>query len=227
MMLRVAILSLLLLSACRSIVSLPGGTVRIGTSAEELQRFRAMHPRLSDRLFEAEQPERMVAIAPFAIDQHEVTNEAFARFARTSFDRARARHPVVNVTWQQADGYCRWRRGRLPTEAEWEYAARGGRERQIFPWGDDPPDPAKANYAASGLRTTTPAGSYPPNGYGLHDMSGNVWEWTAGRWPGGGEARYVIRGGSWGGAPVNLRVAYRDSHRAADAREFVGFRCVY
>ncbi|HEX6183877.1 MAG TPA: formylglycine-generating enzyme family protein, partial [Pyrinomonadaceae bacterium] len=107
----------------------------------------------------------------------------------------------------------------------------------------------RANYLGSGIGGTTPVGSYPANGYGLLDMAGNVWEFTADEWGAytadaqvnpvaGGSlfttgntfydvtSRRVIRGGSWGGAPVNLRVAYRDSHPPEGARDFVGFRCV-
>ena len=200
----------------------------MGTSADELRRFREKNPHLSDRVFEGEMPEHAVTIGAFAIDRYEVTNEAFARFsAGHEYPRAKAKHPVVSVTWQEADAYCRWRGGRLPYEAEWEYAARGGRKHGLYPWGDDPPDPSRANYGASKLGTTAPVGSYPPNGFGLFDMSGNVWEWTADPWQSGSTERYVIRGGSFGGAPVNLRVSYRDSHRASDRREFVGFRCTY
>ncbi|HYR27978.1 MAG TPA: SUMF1/EgtB/PvdO family nonheme iron enzyme [Thermoanaerobaculia bacterium] len=194
-----------------SVVSLPGGTVQIGTSAEELERLRALYPDVSARVLEGELPERTVQIAPFRIDRYEATGKT--------------EHPLVNVTWQEAADYCRARGGRLPTEAEWEYAARGGLVRKLFPWGDEPAGPERANYHASGIKTTTPVGSYPPNGFGLFDMSGNVWEWTADAWDTNG--RYVIRGGSWGGAPVNLRAGYRDSHRANDPRDFVGFRCAY
>ena len=121
---------------------------------------------------------------------------------------------------------------------------------QEFPWGDRPAETDLANHAASGHEETTPIGSYPQNGYGLHDMSGNVWEYCLDEWQpdyygmsphgnplaGGAEqadleflnvrTRRVIRGGSWGGSPVNLRVAYRDSHPPDGARDHVGFRCV-
>lgn len=156
-------------------------------------------------------------------------------------------HPVTNVTWYDAVAYCQWKGKRLPTEAEWEHAARAG-GNPIFPWGDAAADPSRANYSASGLGTTSPAGSYPPNGYGLYDMAGNVWEFTADEsapYPSknainpvaGGKlfstgidflgvtTRRVIRGGSWGGAPVNLWVEYRDSHPPDGAKPFVGFRC--
>jgi formylglycine-generating enzyme required for sulfatase activity len=159
----------------------------------------------------------------------------------------RADHPVVNVNWYAAVAYCRWRGKRLPSEAEWEYAARGGLNA-LFPWGDDPVDKTHANSATSRLGTTSPVGTYPANRYGLFDMAGNVWEFLVDEWtpyssmpqknPVAGDSRFldataflkvktrrVIRGGSFDGAPVNLWVEYRDSHPPTGSREFVGFRC--
>jgi sulfatase modifying factor 1 len=164
-------------------------------------------------------------------------------------------HPVTNVTWYDAVAYCQWQGKRLPTEVEWEHAARGG-GNGLFPWGDEHADPSRANFSASGLGTTTEVGKYAPNGYGLYDMAGNVWQFTADEWapyssqpvkkskakknPPPNEpdflhqhefdflsvkTRRVIRGGSWGGAPVNLWVEYRDSHPPDGAQPFVGFRC--
>jgi formylglycine-generating enzyme required for sulfatase activity len=156
----------------------------------------------------------------------------------------KAEHPVVFVTWHAALAYCRWAGGRLPTEAEWEYAARAGRASE-FPWGDEQPTPDRANYAASGFDDTRPVGSYPPNPLGLYDMAGNVWELALDAWGPGGSGfrdipagsspddlrvvtgRRALRGGSFGGAPVNLRTRWRDSHDALNAVAFVGFRCVY
>jgi formylglycine-generating enzyme required for sulfatase activity len=105
--------------------------------------------------------------------------------------QGREQHPVVHVCWEDAAAYARWANKRLPTEAEWEYAARGGLDRKLYCWGDELKPGGKwmaniwqgqfpyENTEEDGYRGTAPVGSFPPNGYGLHDMAGNVWEWCA------------------------------------------------
>ncbi len=102
-----------------------------------------------------------------------------------------ANHPVVQVSWDDANAYCQWRGKRLPTEAEWEWAARGGLSDHIYPWGNEPIDAGKVkantwqgefpykNTLRDGYYYTAPVKSYAPNGYGLYDMAGNVWEWVS------------------------------------------------
>ncbi len=161
-------------------------------------------------------------------------------------------YPVVNVAWRQAMDYAEWAGKRLPTEAEWEYAARGGLEQPAYPWGDQAPDGARANYAdrhtdyawrdfraSDGYAFTSPAGSYPPNGYGLRDMAGNVFQWTEDwffayddavrdteRFKDGWGGSKVCRGGCYHSDANDLRVARRRQVLGGGPNMAVGFRCV-
>ncbi len=159
----------------------------------------------------------------------------------------KAQNPVNCVTWTQADAYCKWTDayGHLPTEAQWEKAARGGLEGKFFPWGDDF-DCSQAVWdkwsGGCDGDWPEPVGSKPlgKNGYGLYDMAGNVWEWVSdwydadyyGKSPGtnpGGPANglfRIVRGGGVGTyATVLTRVSARLIFNPFDAREFIGFRC--
>ena len=162
-------------------------------------------------------------------------------------------HPVVHVNWFEAMAYCEWSGSRLPTEAEWEYAARGGLDRRRFPWGDElEPDGVHrmnvfqgtfpgANTCSDGYPGTAPVQAYEPNGYGVHQMTGNVWEWCA-DWfdpsyyrrsarvgptgPATGTRR-VMRGGSYlchASYCRRYRVSARSSNTPDTSTGNVGFR---
>ena len=159
--------------------------------------------------------------------------------------KSRLDHPAVHVSWWDAQEFCRWARCRLPTEAEWEYAARGGLEGKRFPWGDQltPQGEHRCNVwqgkfptlntQEDGFAGTAPADHYQPNGYGLYNMSGNVWEWTLDEdrtnSNGGTPVRYVLKGGSYlchRSYCNRYRVAARYLNDPDTSLGNCGFRCV-
>jgi len=203
-----------------------------------------------------EQPTHTVSIDAFYVDMYEVTNARYQQFVqKTGYPEPPLWHnprfnaperPVVRVTWRDAVAYARWANKRLPTEAEWEYAARGNLIGKQYPNGDIITD-ADANFGSTGgvdrWKWTSPVGSFPPNGYGLYDMAGNVWEWCFDEYNGAfyslspqnnprfgrkiapdNENFRILRGGGWGGSAADLRVADRWYHLTSGST--IGFRCV-
>ena len=197
-------------------------------------------------------PVHEVDLPAFEIDQFEVTNADFAQFVEATGyqtdaekegrsknwrDSAEGKdnHPVVRVSWNDAVAYCEWLGKRLPTEAEWEKAARGT-DGRTYPWGDDW-DPSKANVKDTGLRGTAAVGSFGAGAspYGVEDMAGNVWEWTADwyePYPGSTyDSEYyaqkfkVVRGGGWFEMDDAVRTTNRDLTSPTAANDDIGFRC--
>ena len=207
-----------------------------------------------------EQPVKSVFIDAFYMDTHEVTVSEYKNFLsetnhlKPNWTKIRQysptdQHPILHITWHDAMAYAKWEKKRLPTEAEWEYAARGGLTNQRYPWGNNI-NSKHANYKRQ-IGKTAKVGSYPPNNYGLHDTSGNVAEWCL---DGYDQSFYIrlsrknpfadgniqdviqrmnqirtfriIRGGSWHGDENDLRVANRNYRAPSDADRYFGFRCV-
>jgi formylglycine-generating enzyme required for sulfatase activity len=209
-----------------------------------------------------ERPARRVQVDAFWIDEREVTNRLYATFVVAAGHRkpkfsdhavlGAPEHPVVGVTWDDATCYCRWAGRRLPTEAEWEKAARGS-DGRMYPWGETKPGaaPALGNFgpvprrdgaaAGDGHELTAPVGSFPAGAspYGILDMAGNAYEWCAdwyapdaySRSPGanpqgpGGGASVLVRGGSFRNTGYNLRCARRTRIDPGVALDRIGFRC--
>jgi formylglycine-generating enzyme required for sulfatase activity len=224
----------------------------------------AINPRvlLSGGLFrmgchegeQEERPRHNVRLSPFRIQTFEVTLDEYRRFdpehnpggfrdfGLPADPDAAERHPVTGVNWYEAMGYAAWLGGSLPTEAQWEYAARG-KEGRIYPWGSDPPTPDRANHRGAGALSTVPVGSHPKGATpeGVHDLAGNVWEWCRDWYgdyegsvatedenpigPTNGEVR-VLRGGSFF-APEDLRGATRSGYLPVAWHGYIGFRVAW
>lgn len=242
-------------------VAIPGGTFRMGAQKKDPEA-----PGYDPQVDDDESPVRRVTVSPFVLGRYPVTVQEFRRFVEAGDEgyldprrwdpagwawRDREKHagpgtwseqlrhpnrPVTEVSWYEADAYCRWVGGRLPTEAEWELAARG-QEGRRYPWGNEEPDDRRANFERN-VGHPTPVGIYPRGASpeGVHDLAGNVWEWC-GDWfdpyppedeedptgPPSGESR-VLRGGSFYFDPRSLRAAFRRDFPPVDRFGSFGFR---
>jgi len=198
-----------------------------------------------------EGPAHQVDLPAFYMDIFEVTNAQFVAFVQDTnyvtdaeksgstgwraYLNGKDNHPVVKVSWNDAQAYCQWAGRRLPTEAEWEKAARGDKAL-LYPWGNDW-NAANANVKDSGFRGTTPVGTFAGgvSPYGLFDMAGNAWEWTADwykPYPGNttkdnyyGEKFKVLRGGGWFEEKEKVTTTVRSSSSLEAANDDIGFRC--
>ncbi len=216
-----------------AMIAIPAGEFTMGSDVED------------------ERPPHTVFVDGFEMDKLEVTNQEFERFVQETgyvtdaekagdtswryYAEGKPQHPVVKVSWNDAVAYCGWAGKRLPTEAEWEKAARGT-DARTYPWGNQW-DAAKANAKEAGHRGTTAVGSFPAGAspYGVLDMAGNVAEWTTDwfkAYPGGdfyspyfGEKYRVIRGGGWFSDQNLVRTTERSCSGVELANDDVGFRC--
>lgn len=207
-----------------------------------------------------------VTLSDFYISKYEVTNAEYAEFLNAKGNQTEGgktwldiadeycniakkgsryvaksgyeNHPVIEVTWYGAAAYAKWKGGRLPTEAEWEYAARGGKKQKATKYAGSNNIATAAWYSGNSGATTHPVGSKQPNELGLYDMSGNVWEWCSDWYakdyysgsplsnPKGAASgsRRVLRGGSWSNYPRGCRVAIRGINGPDDSGDDIGFR---
>jgi len=239
-------------------LKIPAGTFLMGSTKE--QAAQAIKAGLDKDWAECEQPQHIVELSEYSIGKYPITNREYQAFVRDAkykapqgwegdqFPKKKGGHPVVNVSWENATAYCKWlsdttgKNYRLPTEAQWEKAARG-EDGRVYPWGNDF-DPKKVNSNESGIRDTSEVGQFSPQGdspYGCADMAGNVWEWCQ-DWfdekeydnrqnrvndPQGAQAGTfrALRGGSWYFNDYNVRSAIRIRLDPTFPSDDLGFRC--
>jgi len=233
-------------------VSIPAGELLQGSeSSQGFQICLKRHRVCRKSWFQYEEPVHKVRLDGFYIDIHEVTQREFRNVMGENPSEYKGSNlPVERVTWPEAVAYCKRVGMRLPTEAEWEWAARGG-TRSAFPWGDHA-ESGKANFCDKqcdkrwkesrfddGYRYTAPVVSFPPNGYGAFDMAGSVYQWLADcywgdnyrksprdnlKGPATGN-RKIIRGGAWINYSTGVRPSDRTEAKPTARLSFVGFRC--
>ena len=205
---------------------------------------KRVYDRIGNPVTKSVKVSEPVKIDAFYMDCTEVTVGQFKKFLRATAHRYNTghweqiyrysptdEHPMIYVSWHDAISYCNWAGKRLPTEVEWDRAARGGLVDKEYPWGDDVRMSRDyANYDGTGNKDrwdgqTAPVGRFAPNGYGLYDIIGNVWEWCADSYDDDQDNR-VLRGGSWDNLSFGLRITDRSFHLPNDADNYFGFRCV-
>jgi len=234
-------------AAPSGMVLIPKGPFTMGSTQKDIQWVAEKFFSASLEWYLDETPAREVDLKAFYIDKYEVTNQEFLKFREAIPGRNpkfmdnprfnKPRHPIVGIAWQEATDYCHWAKKRLPTEAEWEKAARGD-DARYYPWGNEP-DNTISN--VRGLedenRYTAPVGDYEESRspFGVYDLAGNVWEWTADWYqPYVGNTQEsdlygttlkVIKGGSWHSNMDLARSAIRGKAIPYQPQNYIGFRC--
>jgi len=230
---------------------IPQGAFEMG-SRKSLRELNPVAIFQADRhMLGPEDPAHELILDAYYIDLHEVTNADYKEYIEATGPKTKPRYwddsnfnqsnqPVVGVTWKEAQAFCQWKGKRLPTEAQWEKAARGKRPVK-YPWGNEEPDKNRLNFN-SYVGKTTPVGSYPTgkSDYGVFDLSGNVAEWVQ-DWhfpeyylfspkenpPGPEKGHYkIIRGGNWQNNAEDVRLTYRNATVPKARSKTIGFRCV-
>jgi len=231
----------------KAVITIPEGMATVGSDRAQIDALK-VHPMAKTRWYADEAPKKKVKVKAFRIDATEVTNTRYKELVPThTFPPNLAGHPAVDVTWKEADEFCKKAGGRLPTEEEWERAARGD-AGFAYPWGnqfdpsravfkDDPSGGSeklkvgsfeKEQSGATLLGGTKPAGSMETgkSPFGLYDMAGNAWEWVDG-WYDEKKGLRLLKGGSWLTPAESLRSAVRLGDTAGSRFNDYGFRCAY
>lgn len=215
----------------------PGECARLGSRPEIRQELAQQLQVPYAKIYDNDLPETRTWVDGFLMYRHEVTHRQYGKFLEACGNipgadctapapvMAKPLEPVRFVSWKKADAYCRWAGGRLPTESEWEKAARGD-DGRTWPWGEAREPDRYLGRETSGGKFIAEVGRYPKGDspYGMADMAGNVWEMTSTPWPGGG---HVMKGGSYLNPLFEVRPAWRWVSSAEDkGADYLGFRCV-
>ena len=238
------------LSSYDGMILIPQGAFEMG-SQKSLRELNPVSIFQADRhMLGPEDPAHEVILDAYYIDLYEVPNADYKKYIEATGSKTMPRYwddsnfnqpnqPVVGITWKEARAFCQWRSKRLPTEAEWEKAARGKRPTK-YPWGNEAPDKTRLNFNSQ-VGKTTPVGSYPTgkSDYGVFNLSGNVAEWVK-DWhfpeyylfspkenpPGPEKGHYkIIRGGNWKNNAEDVRLTYRNATVPKARSKTIGFRC--